>query len=71
MPTRSRVRRLLEYALDLKGVIVEAPLIQPTNSSFSSFDGQMQLFAVMKSDAYDLAAALASGPLAVLLVAHV
>jgi hypothetical protein len=60
-----------QLAIDLNGVIVEAPLIQPTNSSFSSFDGQMQLFAVTKSDVYDLAAALTAGPLAVPLVAHV
>lgn len=59
-----------QLAIDLNGVIVEAPLIQPTNSSFSSFDGQMQLFAVTKNDAYDLAAALTSGPLAVPLDAH-
>jgi hypothetical protein len=60
-----------QLAIDLNGVIVEAPLIQPTNSSFSSFDGQMQLLAVTKSGAYDLAAVLTSGPLAVPLVAHV
>jgi len=59
-----------QLAIDLNGVIVEAPLIQPTNSAFSSFDGQMQLLAVSKTDAYDLAAALTSGPLAVPLVAH-
>ena len=60
-----------QLAIDLNGVIVEAPLIQPDNSSFSSFDGQMQLLAVTKSGAYDLAAALTSGPLAVPLVVHV
>lgn len=60
-----------QLAIDLNGVIVEAPLIQPDNTSFSSFDGQMQLLAVTKSGAYDLAAALTSGPLAVPLVAHV
>ncbi len=54
-----------QLAIDLNGVIVEAPLIQPANSSFSSFDGLMQLLAVTKSGAYDLAAALTSGPLAV------
>jgi hypothetical protein len=59
-----------QLAIDLNGVIVEAPLIQPTNSSFSSFDGQLQLLALTKSDAYDLAAALTSGPLAVPLLAH-
>jgi hypothetical protein len=59
-----------QLAVDLNGVIVEAPLIQPANSTFVSFDGQMQLFAVSKTDAYDLAAALTSGPLAVPLVAH-
>jgi hypothetical protein len=60
-----------QLAIDLNGVIVEAPLIQPTNSSFSSFDGQMDLLAVTKSGAYDLAAALTSGPLAVPLIVHV
>jgi len=59
-----------QLAIDLNGVIVEAPLIQPTNSSFSSFDGQMDLLAMTKSGAYDLAAALTSGPLAVPLAAH-
>jgi len=59
-----------QLAIDLNGVIVEAPLIQPSNSSFSSFDGQMNLLAATKSGAYDLAAALTSGPLAVPLAAH-
>jgi len=59
-----------QLAIDLNGVIVEAPLIEPGNTSFSSFDGQMQLLAVTKSGAYDLVAALTSGPLAVPLVAH-
>jgi len=54
-----------QLAVDLNGVIVEAPFIQPANASFSSFEGQMQLSAVTKSDASDLAAALSSGPLAV------
>jgi hypothetical protein len=60
-----------QLAIDLNGVIVEAPLIQPDNSSFSSFDGQMGLLAVTKGGAYDLAAALTSGPLAVPLIAQV
>ena len=59
-----------QLAVDLNGVIVEAPIIQPANSTFSSFDGQMQLLAVTETDAYDLAAALTSGPLAVPLVAR-
>jgi len=54
-----------QLAVDLNGVIVEAPFIQPANATFSSFHGQMQLLAVSKSDASDLAAALSSGPLAV------
>jgi len=45
-----------QLAVDLNGVIVEAPFIQPANASFSSFEGQMQLSAVTKSDASDLAA---------------
>lgn len=57
-------------AIDLNGLIVEAPLIQPTNPTFSSFDGQMQLLALSSNDAFDLAAALTSGPLAVPLAAH-
>jgi hypothetical protein len=57
-----------QLAIDLNGVVVEAPLIQPDNASFHSFDGQMQLLAVTKSGAYDLAAALTSGPLVVPLI---
>ena len=53
-----------QLAVDLNGVIVEAPFIQPASAWFSSFHGQMQLLAVSKSDASDLAAALRSGPLA-------
>jgi hypothetical protein len=59
-----------QLAVDLNGVIVESPLIEPNNSTFSSFDGQMQLVGVSKTDTHDLAAALTSGPLAVPLVAH-
>ena len=54
-----------QLAVDLNGVIVTAPLIEPMNPSFSSFDGEMQLYAPSSNDAYDLAAALTSGPLAV------
>jgi hypothetical protein len=54
-----------QLAIDLNGVIVEAPLIEPDNTSFSSFDGQMQLLATTKSGADDLVAALTSGPLVV------
>ncbi len=57
-------------AIDLNGLIVDAPLIEPANSTFSSFDGRMQLLALSSNDAYDLAAALTSGPLAVPLAAH-
>jgi hypothetical protein len=59
-----------QLAIDLNGVIVEAPLIQPANSKFRSFDGQMELLATTKGDAYDLAVALTSGPLAVPLIDH-
>ncbi len=59
-----------QLAVDLNGVIVAAPFIQPANSTFSSFDGHMQLLAVTQTDAYDLAAALTSGPLAVPLIAR-
>ena len=54
-----------EIAIDLNGIIVEAPIIEPDSLTFTSFDGQMQLLAVSKTDAYDLAAALQSGPLTV------
>jgi hypothetical protein len=53
-----------QLAVDLNGVIVDAPFIQPGSTSFTSFDGQMDLLAVTKSNASDLAAALSSGPLA-------
>jgi hypothetical protein len=59
-----------QLAIDLNGVIDEAPLIQPDTTSFHSFDGQMQLVATTKSAAYDMAAAFTTGPLAVPLVAH-
>ncbi len=59
-----------QLAVDLNGVIVEAPLIEPASTTFSSFDGQMVLVATTKSEDYDLAAALSTGPLAVPLVAH-
>jgi hypothetical protein len=59
-----------EIAIDLNGIIVEAPLIEPDSLTFTSFDGQMQLLAVSKTDAYDLAAALESGPLTVPLTAQ-
>jgi hypothetical protein len=54
-----------QLAIDLNGVIVETPLIEPDSLTFSSFDGQMQLLALSKTDAHDLAAALATGPLSV------
>ena len=54
-----------QLAIDLNGVVVDAPIIEPGNTTFSSFDGQMELLATTKSRAYDLAAALKSGPLAV------
>jgi hypothetical protein len=59
-----------ELAIDLNGVVDEAPVIQPGSTSFNSFDGQMQLYATTKTVAYDLAAALTTGPLAAPLVAH-
>lgn len=59
-----------QLAIDLNGVIVEAPLIEPGNAKFSSFKGHMELLATTRSGAYDLAAALTSGPLAVPLIDH-
>jgi preprotein translocase subunit SecD len=32
-----------QLAFDLDGHVVSAPMIQPTNASFSSFDGKLQL----------------------------
>ena len=57
-------------AIDLDGVVVEAPLIEPDYSTFRSMNGHMQLVAVSRTDASDLAAALISGPLAVPLSTH-
>ncbi|MGB8196927.1 MAG: hypothetical protein WCF25_07975 [Acidimicrobiales bacterium] len=57
-----------QLAIDLNGIVDEAPLIQPANTSFHSFEGQMELSATTKIGAYDLAAALTTGPLAVPLV---
>jgi hypothetical protein len=54
-----------QLAIDLNGVVVEAPYIEPNSASFSSFTGQMQLVAPSRADADDLAATLASGPLSV------
>jgi hypothetical protein len=52
-------------AVDLNGVVVEAPYIEPNNASFSSFTGQMQLVVPSRADADDLAATLITGPLSV------
>ena len=54
-----------QLAVDLNGVVVEAPYIEPNDASFSSFTGQMQLVAPSRADADDLAATLITGPLSV------
>ncbi len=58
----------LMLAVDLNGIVVESPLIEPDSSSFHSFDGSMQLLAPTKEGANALMAVLRSGPLAVALV---
>jgi SecD-like export protein len=51
--------------LDLDGRIVSAPLTQPAESTFTSFDGKVQISGdFSKRSAQELAANLASGPLA-------
>jgi preprotein translocase subunit SecD len=56
-------------AFDLNGLVVSAPLIQPLNSSFVSFDATIQISGnFTAAQAKDLAAVLGSGPLPVRLV---
>jgi hypothetical protein len=51
-------------AIDLNGQVVAAPLIQPAQKAFTSFDGKMVLSGfASKAVAEDVAAALKSGPL--------
>ena len=51
-------------AADLDGVVLSAPLIQPTQSSFASFDGMFQITSKLtRATAEQLAALLVSGPL--------
>jgi hypothetical protein len=52
-------------ALDLNGRILSAPLTQPAQTTFASFDGKVQISgAFNRSSAEALAAELVSGPLA-------
>ena len=52
-------------ALDLDGRIVSAPLTQPSQATFASFDGKVQISgSFTKAEAQALAADLDSGPLA-------
>ena len=45
--------------IELNGVVYSAPIIQPTQSSFSSFNGQGEISgSLTKADAYRLARAL-------------
>jgi preprotein translocase subunit SecD len=51
-------------ALDLDGLVMSAPLIQPNQSSFTSFDGRGEISGNFNAvSAKALAAVLASGPL--------
>ena len=61
----------LTLAIDLNGTVVENPLIEPTSSTFHSFDGAMQLVTQTKAGAEALMAVLRSGPLAVRLTPNV
>lgn len=55
-------------AVDVDGVAVSVPLTQPAQSTFTSFDGKMQLSGnFTKRTAEQIAAILASGPLTVAL----
>jgi preprotein translocase subunit SecD len=48
-------------AIDLRGVVYSAPIIQPTQASFSSFKGRGQISGnLTKADAERLANALSS-----------
>jgi hypothetical protein len=53
----------LQLAVDLDGVIVQAQVIEPTQDTFTTLGGQLQLFAQSKSDADAIAVALRTGPL--------
>ena len=49
-------------AIDLNGVVVSAPILQPTQLVFSSFDGKGEISGnLTKSEAFSLARALRSG----------
>ncbi len=51
---------------DLNGAILEAPLIQPNQSTFASFQGKMEISSNMsETEAKGLAALIGSGPLPV------
>jgi preprotein translocase subunit SecD len=54
-------------AFDLDGAVLAAPLIQPSNPTFASFDGKMEFGTFSEADAKSLAAVLVSGPLPVAL----
>ncbi|MHB1208540.1 MAG: protein translocase subunit SecD [Acidimicrobiales bacterium] len=59
-----------ELAIELDGVVQSAPLIQPTQSTFTSFGGQGQISgSFTQSTAKDLAIAMQFGSLPVRLVA--
>jgi preprotein translocase subunit SecD len=50
--------------MDVDGVTVSAPLMQPSQSTFASFGGRFQVSGnFTRNSARQLAAVLASGPL--------
>ncbi|HZU78911.1 MAG TPA: hypothetical protein VE991_03250 [Acidimicrobiales bacterium] len=58
-------------AVDVDGVVFSAPLVQPTNTSFTSFLGEVQISGALdQSGAARLAELIDSGPLAVPLVEY-
>jgi hypothetical protein len=61
---KSSFHKLL--AIELDGAVISAPLIEPTQSSFTSFDNEGEISGnLTKSEAKQLALAMNSGPLAV------
>jgi preprotein translocase subunit SecD len=45
-------------AIDQDGTVVSAPIIQPTQTSFSSFEGKMEISSLTEHNATSLAAAI-------------
>lgn len=51
-------------AFDLDGQVLEAPIIQPAETSFSSFQGEIEMASFSETEARSLAAVLGHGMLA-------